>query len=159
MDAFCRALEMANLSRVAFGSFELSFASAGDLSAFQQGYATHALTGAPIASSAPGGWHPEWCAFGRNSLADPLFVDLDDPEWMVLTAEHGTGAWSPQMVAPSFTAFVALVAALRELAGGRENPVALEANPPSAAELAAFYARVDAEAGSFTFWSVDDFLP
>lgn len=76
------------------------------------GYNTHALTGAPLED-----WNRSWFIVGDIG-ADPVVLDLDDTAsgdeatWPVLTAAHGIGEWTFDVVADSLPQFVLLSAAL-----------------------------------------------
>ena len=67
----------------------------------------------------------------EDELGDPIFTDLAADQLPVFTAAHGEGVWEPVQIADSFDGFLAGLAAVAAVSGGREHPVGLEENPLS----------------------------
>lgn len=81
------------------------------------------------------GWCDDWYVVARRTIhGDPIFVDTSKPGLPVMTASHGMGGWTPEVVAPAWHDFVGAVERVRAFSIGREHPVALEENPPADAE-------------------------
>ena len=111
---------------VSYGIGGIRMASLEGLHEFQLGYSqspdSRSLTGAE------GEWKEEWIAIGHeSSMGDPIVLDVETMR--VMTAAHGEGEWTPELIAASLEGFGAALKELRRLANGRENPVQLEANP------------------------------
>jgi len=80
-------------------------------------------------------WNKNWVVVATDTInGDPIFIDQSKVELPVFTAMHGEGAWEPAPVADSWKQFVAALEFARPYTAGRENPVALEKAPLSAAE-------------------------
>ena len=130
--------------RVSIGYGSIELVPGRELLSAQHGY-----------GDADGGWQSEWLVVGHEGLCgDPLFIDTDDDDFPVYTAEHGTGAWQPRLIAFSFRHFGQILERLSELSRGRSNPVELERRPISASEHVAFmeFIRRDSPDVDFDFW-------
>ena len=143
-DAYHKLRRVVPFDRVSIGYGTIDLIPARDLASAQQGY-----------GDADCGWQPEWLVVGHEELCgDPLFIDTDDEDFPVYTAEHGTGAWRPRLIAFSFRHFGQILEHLSELSRGRSNPVELERRPVSASERVAFmeFIRRDSPDVDFGFW-------
>ncbi len=123
------------LTSVSIGFWGIELVPSDRLPAAQLGYSVLPKGVNPDASD----WKESWLVIGRETLCgDPVFIETEDPVLPVYTAAHGTGLWEPQLIAPSLIAFFELMAQLKELAPGRESPVALDNNPIPRKELQRF---------------------
>ena len=112
----------ARIDQVSLGYRTVRLLSAAELTSAQAGYG-----GA--------GWSPEWLVVAEeDELGDPIFTDIEAEPLPVFTAEHGAGVWEPIQIADSFDSFVSALAQIASVAGGRQHPVGLEANPLANAE-------------------------
>ena len=137
----------AGLDRVSIGYGSIELVPLIEISSAQQGYVDRSGEG--------GGWQPEWLVIGHEGLCgDPLFIDTDDDDLPVYTAEHGTGAWQPRLIAFSFRHFGQILERLKHLSHGRSNPVEFERHPISAGERVSFmqFIRRDSPDVDFGFW-------
>jgi hypothetical protein len=126
-----RALGFAEVS---FGCGGLKLFAPEELEEGQVGY-SRSQEGKSFCDGAPGSWKPEWIVIGYDTgLGDPIILDTSAPELPVMTAMHGEGSWEPQVIARSLEDFAAALRAFRQVAAGREYPVALEQNPLSPEE-------------------------
>lgn len=54
-----------------------------------------------------GDWKVGWFVIGYDEdLGDPIFVDINNKNYPVLTAEHGMGEWEPSVLYDSFEEFI-----------------------------------------------------
>jgi hypothetical protein len=100
-------------------------------------------------------WQPEWAVIGHEELCgDPLFIDTEDDDFPVYTAEHGAGTWSPRLIAFTFRHFTQILHRLHALSRSRSNPVELKRRPISDDELTSFmeFIRRDSPQVDFSFW-------
>lgn len=114
--------------RVSLGYTTVYLHPFAELPAAQQGY-----------GSVPDGdetdWDSAWVVIGcEDCTGDPIFIDTDDEDFPVYTAEQDTGEWSAHLIAFSFGHFIEILQEVRRIARGRETPVALERNPISETE-------------------------
>lgn len=58
-----------------------------------------------VDAAAEGEWDERWIVLDAVN-ADPFIADLSTPEVRILTAVHGEGSWSPEVVAESLDAFL-----------------------------------------------------
>jgi hypothetical protein len=138
------------LDAVSIGYSSVHLAPASELEAAQQGYGV-------ILEGDASGWRPEWTVIGYEGLCgDPIFIDTDDDDYPVYTAEHGTGEWSPRLIAFTFSHFVQILQRLQALARDRANPLALEQHPITASERASFidFIRTQSPNIDFPFWEM-----
>jgi hypothetical protein len=110
------------------------------LDAVSIGYSSVHLTPLPELEGAQQGyqaddWRPEWTVIGYEGLCgDPIFIDTDDEDYPVYTAEHGTGEWKPRLIAFTFSHFTQILQRLDALAQERDNPVRLKRRPQTRSE-------------------------
>jgi hypothetical protein len=120
------------LSEVSIGYSGVALEANADVPAAQKGYSI-------IPAGQTTDWKEPWLVVGHEtSLGDPVFIDTGEERIPVYTAPHGEGTWSPELIAPSVDLFFAIIRRLAGIAKGRENPVAMEKNPISNAEIAEF---------------------
>ena len=54
-----------------------------------------------------GDWKENWFVIGYDEdLGDPIFVDISNKNYPVLTAEHGMGEWEPSILYVSLEGFI-----------------------------------------------------
>lgn len=141
--------------QVAVGAGGISLFAVDTLDTQQLGYARDRAD-RDLTGPADGDWRASWLVVGRDDgTGDPLFVDLRDSRLPVFTAAHGTGAWSPVLVAESIAVFLVAMRAIERLSRGRTNPILLAANPLTNGErneLARALADLGADAET-QFWT------
>lgn len=121
-------------SELSFGHETIRLSHPYAVPALQVGYSV-SPTGFPLSDDKTGGWRKEWTVIGYAELCgDPIFIDSSDERFPVYTAIHGDGDWEPSPIAVSLGSFGRALSAVANIARGRENPAALEANPLTAAE-------------------------
>ena len=119
-----------------------------ELEAAQQGYGV-------LPEGEASQWRAEWTVIGHEGLCgDPLFIDTDDEDYPVYTAERGTGEWNPRLIAFTFNHFVRILQRLQALAQGRDNPVRLKRHPITDSEQASFMEFIRSQSPNidFDFW-------
>ena len=100
----------------------------------QEGYSVSA-DGRSLIGKKDGDWQSNWLAIGSEDLCgDPVFIDTAASGYPAYTAAEGEGRWDAVPIAVSITGLRYALEAIRRVATGRENPVAVEENPISAAE-------------------------
>lgn len=154
LELFRRTLSAATLREVSVGYMTIRLLSAEQLEEEQVGYARHP-DGRDLTGVEQGKWRNPWLVFAHEDMCgDPIFTDLAAENFPVFTAAHGTGSWDPTLIAGSFDGFVAALREVHRLSHGREHPVALEANPLTAAEREHFAKaiRVLGKDASLDFW-------
>lgn len=59
-----------------------------------------------LVGNAEGDWKETWYVIGYyEDLGDPIFVDIANENYPVLTAMHGEGDWDPEVMFPSLNEF------------------------------------------------------
>lgn len=54
-----------------------------------------------------GDWKETWFVIGYDEdLGDPIFVDIEDKNYPVMTAMHGEGDWEPEVMFSSLNEFL-----------------------------------------------------
>jgi hypothetical protein len=54
-----------------------------------------------------GDWKESWFVIGYDEdLGDPIFVDINNKNYPILTAEHGMGEWVPTILYNSLEGFI-----------------------------------------------------
>ena len=127
-----------------------------DIEKSQIGYSKSA-NGTNLIGSEHGRWLENWIVIGREySLGDPIFVDVNRPDFPVYTATHGEGKWSPELICTTYPAFIQIIQKLELLATGRENPTKMEENPITQEEYNEFIAFVTdkADLEDLSFWEI-----
>jgi len=120
---------------VSIGSTTLHFISREETVEAQLGYSIGS-NGEDLTGDEDGDWKKSWEVIGYEDLCgDPIFVDHSSEGSPVFTAMHGMGEWRSTAISDSFDAFNKSLRIVAEIAVGRENPVKLEANPISLAEI------------------------
>ena len=72
----------------------------------QLGYRIDEL-GNSLLGNDKGDWKEHWFVIGYDQdLGDPLFVDINDKNYPILTAEHGMGEWVPSIMYNSLKEFI-----------------------------------------------------
>jgi hypothetical protein len=145
-DGFRQLREGLAIEHVSIGSGGIYLIPVRDLDKAQRGYGDVADDTA---------WQPEWAVIGHEeSCRDPLFIDIDDDDYPVYMAEHGTGTWSPQLIAFTFRHFSKILERLHTLSRGRANPAELKRRPISDDERRSFieFIRRDSSQIDFSFW-------
>ena len=140
---------------LSIGYSEIEFADPADLDDMQVGYSIDP-DGQSLVNGNKGDWRQEWLVIANDHLGDPIFLDLSQPHYPVLSAEHGEGDWEPSIIADSLDSFAATLQLLHKLAENRSSPDELEDNPISKKEKARVLSdigRQNPEAGS-SFWEV-----
>jgi len=143
-DAYRRLRGSLSVDKVSIGYSSIELVPAGELASAQQGY-----------GDAGGDWQPEWLVIGHEgSCGDPLFIDTEDDDFPVYTAEHGQGSWTPRLIAFTFRHFGEILDRLDRLSRSRGNPVALERHPLSDSERVSFmeFIRRESPDVDFGFW-------
>jgi hypothetical protein len=124
---------------VSYGIGGIWMASLEELHEFQLGYSR--TPDGRLGTGAQGEWKKEWIAIGHEtSMGDPIILDVDTMR--VMTASHGEGEWTPELIATSLEGYRAALKELRRLANGRKDPVQLEANPLPARERETALSRI-----------------
>ena len=114
---------------VSFGYSGIKLFSSAELDKAQIGYSV-GVDGQSLCDGSPGRRQPEWLVIGYDTeVGDPFIVDTSDETLRVMTAMHGQGTWDAHPIARSLDAFGETLRVIREIAAGREYPVALEKNP------------------------------
>ena len=100
-------------------------------------------------------WQPGWAVIGHEELCgDPVFIDTEDDDYPVYTAEHGAGTWSPRLIAFTFRHFMQILQRLHDVSRQRSNPVELKRHSISHDERTSFmqFIRRDSPQVDFSFW-------
>ena len=131
-----------------------------ELGAGQIGYSRKS-TGQSISGVKDGDWRENWVVIGYDaSNGDPLFIDIEQPNFPVYTAAAGQGRWDQEPVAKSLHSFRKALLVLLDLSKGRENPVLLERNPIPKSERGSFISEFERDnpgVGSQFWESILDF--
>lgn len=143
-----------SVNDVSLGYQSVRLIPVDELNEAQQGYSV-TESGEALTGDCEGDWKSNWLIIAREELAgDPLFVDLNEEDLPVYTAEHGQGAWSPMIVSSSFKGFIQALEEIGRIGQGRRNPFELEKNPLSDADRKQSLNRIAQVCGdvSFEFW-------
>ena len=125
---------------VCVGYSELTLIDSASFEQSMEGYAY--LEGTDLTGTADGDWKTSWQIIGSDSLGDPLFIDRVHEDLPVYTAAHGTGIWSPTIIASTYEGFLKAIDSVAEIANGRDNPVAMQGKPIFNSEAIAFLRNV-----------------
>lgn len=91
-----------------------------------------------------GSWKTDWLVIGFNeNTGDPFFVDTSLNDFPVYTSMHGEDIWDPTMISDSYINFIEILKCIQKLSVGRENPVAIEANPLSDEEVDNLISKIE----------------
>jgi hypothetical protein len=85
--------------------------------AFQIGYRVDGNTGEKITGTNPGDFKESWYVICSSYADDPFFVDFTESaqHYPVYFAQHGTGKWTPLLVAESISAFATALRTLQTI--------------------------------------------
>jgi hypothetical protein len=125
-----------------------------ELDEAQQGYSI-TESGETLIGTDEDAWKSNWLVIASDELVgDPIFVDLDENDLPVYTAEHGEGIWNPVIVSSSFNGFIQALEEIDRIAQGRRNPVEFERNPVSDTDRKQSLNRIAEACGdtSIEFW-------
>lgn len=112
-------------------------------------------SGPSLVDGEPGSWQRQWVVIGyEDGCGDPIFIDAETESFPVYTAMHGKGNWEPNLIATGLLNFAAAMREIATVAKGRENPVALEANPIASLERGNVLDRIQRQNPGIdlTFW-------
>nr|WP_207193695.1 hypothetical protein [Bacillus sp. TH13] len=60
-----------------------------------------------LTGDSEGDWKETWYVIGYDeNLGDPIFVDIEDKNYPVMTAMHGEGDWEPEVMFSSLNEFL-----------------------------------------------------
>ncbi|EJR57443.1 hypothetical protein IIO_04970 [Bacillus cereus VD115] len=63
-----------------------------------------------LTGDSEGDWKKTWYVIGYDeNLGDPIFVDIEDKNYPVMTAMHGEGDWEPEVMFSSLNEFLKYV--------------------------------------------------
>lgn len=63
-----------------------------------------------LTGDSEGDWKETWYVIGYDeNLGDPIFVDIEDKNYPVMTAMHGGGDWEPEVMFSSLNEFLEYV--------------------------------------------------
>ncbi|EEM14081.1 hypothetical protein [Bacillus pseudomycoides] len=63
-----------------------------------------------LTGDSEGDWKETWYVIGYDeNLGDPIFVDIEDKNYPVMTAMHGEGDWEPEVMFSSLNEFLKYV--------------------------------------------------
>ncbi|WP_444884127.1 hypothetical protein [Microbulbifer sp. PSTR4-B] len=106
-----------NLSseEISFGLVHLALFSNEQAEERQVGFSID-REGNPLFGFDEGDWQEGWYVIGAElNCYDPIFIDLNDPDFPVYTAMHGCGAWEEHLVSASYGQFLSATQTLKEL--------------------------------------------
>jgi len=141
--AYATALSELGNPEISIGYSGIEFCPPDKIRDYQAGYSVTPNGKNLVDDIKPGSWRSTWIVIARDTLiGDPIFVDTGSANFPVMTAVHGEGDWEPRTIASSLESFFACLSEVRQLASGRETPVALESNPISLVDRKQFLARI-----------------
>ncbi|MFV5169711.1 hypothetical protein [Bacillus cereus] len=60
-----------------------------------------------LTGDSEGDWKETWYVIGYDeNLGDPIFVDIEDKNYPIMTAMHGEGDWEPEIMFSSLNEFL-----------------------------------------------------
>ncbi|HZG73434.1 MAG TPA: hypothetical protein VEY51_18000 [Chondromyces sp.] len=63
--------------------------------------------GKSLTGNNEGDWKETWFVIGYDEdLGDPIFIDIEDKNYPVMTAMHGEGDWEPEVMFSSLNEFL-----------------------------------------------------
>ncbi|USK36308.1 hypothetical protein LIT25_16180 [Bacillus sp. F19] len=66
--------------------------------------------GNSLAGNDEGDWKESWYVIGYDELVgDPIFIDISNKKYPVMTAMHGEGEWEPEVMFWTFNKFLEAV--------------------------------------------------
>ncbi|MED1405508.1 hypothetical protein P4U07_22345 [Bacillus mycoides] len=88
-------VDQADDNEIEWKSMSIEFFNSSEIEEGQVGYHVD-LDGQNLTSDKEGDWREEWIVIGMDSyVGDPVFVDINDINLPVYTAEHGEDFWNP----------------------------------------------------------------
>ena len=106
-----------------------------------------------------GSWKANWLVIGFNeNVGDPYFIDTSLKGFPVYTSMHGEDIWELTMIADSFENFIEILGCIQKLSVGRENPVAIEANPLSDEEVDNLISKIETNNIKSEIWYWESLL-
>ena len=148
------ALRQLPFRSVSFGAMAIRLYEIEQLQSAQVGYSVGA-DGISFTGNQEGDWRDWWLVIGYEDLSgDPIFIDVLQEDCPVYTALHGEGSWDARLIASSIGGFAVALATVAALAKGRENMVALDANPLPRTESEVAVAEIQANnpGAPMNFW-------
>jgi hypothetical protein len=129
MKEYLDKLLKVSLREVSFGYRTVTVFDEKTIEEAQIGYSKDDQ-GNNITGTGSGDWKSSWLVIAsEDETGDPIFIDLDNPKYCVMTAMHGEGNWEPNIISSSFEGFIQALEEINKMSKGRSNPVELEENP------------------------------
>lgn len=79
---------------------------------FEEGQLGYSIDdkGNSLTGNNEGDWKETWFVIGYDEdLGDPIFINIEDENYPVMTAMHGEGDWKPEVMFISFNEFLEYV--------------------------------------------------
>ena len=117
---------------ISIGYSDLNFTTRDTFEKFQIGFRTD-TNGISLIEDKDGSWKDQWYVIATDQHGDPIIYDCEDKK--LYTSIIGTGSWKLNCISSSVSSFKKIVDFLDKISFKRKNPVQLENNPFSQAEL------------------------
>ena len=135
---------ISNAENVSIGYSEINIFKLKNIENEQIGYSVTA-NGKSLVGEKNGDWKKSWIVIATDNMDDPIFVDIDKPNFPVFITEHGNGEWEENYIAISIENFSIILNDLKKLSIKRESPNKLEQNPITETELITFLSKTKEE--------------
>ena len=132
---------LANSGNISIGFEEINLVDFENFQNFQIGYSID-FKGQSLIGNDLGDWKKGWVVIAEDSLGDPIFINIDDENYPVFTAQHGKEKWTEIKISDTFENFLNILKDLRELSIDRDNPAKIEENPITETEYHRFISNV-----------------
>jgi hypothetical protein len=142
---------------ISIGYSEINFISVDDIADGQIGYSTDA-EGNSLVTGEEGDWEEGWLVIGNDNLGDPIFIDTNDGNYPIFTAQHGQDEWLATPIADSLDKFKMILSDLKRLSIGRETPDEIEESPIPRNVLIRFFSTLKKNNNDVEIWWWEQFL-
>jgi hypothetical protein len=157
-DNFIKLAKSNTIRNISLGYDDIYLFDIDNIKKEQVGYSIDP-NGNSLITGEEGSWKANWLVIGFNeNVGDPYFVDTSLEGFPVYTSMHGEGIWDPTMISDSYKNFIEILNYIQKLSGGRENPVAIEANPLPNEEVDNLISKIETQNIKSEIWYWESLL-
>lgn len=156
--SFIELAKLNTIKNISIGYDVICLFEIKDIEKEQVGYSID-KEGNSLITNDEGSWKSNWLVIGfSENTGDPFFVDTAVKEFPVYTSMHGGDFWDQTMIADTYINFIEILSYFQKLSLGRENPVALKANPISIEEVEQLISEIEAKNIKSEVWYWENLL-
>ena len=110
---------------ISLGFSEINIFKLENIEKEQIGYSV-SEKGKSLVGEKSGDWKKSWIVIATDNMGDPIFVDIEKPNFPVFITEHGNGKWEENYLAISIENFSKILNDLKKISIKRENENEIE---------------------------------